>query len=234
MSFFGGNSSRPVTGRGADDEDRSSRSETTFLGDAAQALPNRSEPMSRNLLDAEPRPGPAATEQPRSQSSSQPTQTSSPGPTPPDRCTNVIASGAKWSGNLTVDDSVRIEGNFSGEVRAKGTVHVSEGAQVDAKIRAAFVVVSGNFRGEIRCDQRVDLLPRSRVNGEVITKVLSVHEGATLDGRVQMTQGENESPSTGSSRGRGSSNSSAEERAERRQERAAAQAAASAEDNSDQ
>jgi len=112
---------------------------------------------------------------------------SSAGPTPPDRCANVIAAGAKWQGTLNVDDSVRIEGQFSGEVRAKGTVHVSEGAQVDAKIRALFVVVSGNVRGEIRCEQRVDLLPRSRVNGQVITKVLSVHEGAVLDGSVQMS-----------------------------------------------
>jgi cytoskeletal protein CcmA (bactofilin family) len=66
-------------------------------------------------------------------------------------------------------------------------VHVSEGAQVEAKIRALFVVVSGNVRGEIRCEQRVDLLPRSRVNGQVITKVLSIHEGAILDGSVQMS-----------------------------------------------
>ena len=109
------------------------------------------------------------------------------GPTPPDKCTNVIASGAKWQGTLTVEDSVRIDGTFSGEIEAKGTVHVADGAQVDAKVRAAYVVISGEFRGEIRCDQRTELLPRSRVTGEVITKVLSVHEGATLDGKVQMS-----------------------------------------------
>ena len=146
------------------------------------------------------------------------------GPTPPDRCANVIAAGAKWQGTLTVDDSVRIEGNFSGEIRSKGTVHVSEGAQVDAKVRAGFVVVSGNFRGEIRCEQRVDLMPRSRVTGEVITKVLSVHEGAILDGRVQMTAGSGENAEGQTTSGRAarataavgeSGGSAAERRAER-------------------
>jgi cytoskeletal protein CcmA (bactofilin family) len=109
------------------------------------------------------------------------------GPTPPDKCTNVVGAGTKWHGTLMVDDSVRIEGTFEGEVEAKGTVHVAQGAHVDANIRAAFVVVAGDFKGEIRCDQRCDLLPRSRVTGEVITKVLSIQEGATLDGRVQMS-----------------------------------------------
>ena len=218
MSFFGNNSSRPATGR-TDEEDRGG---ATFLGDAASALPERA-PLtaSRNLLDADgkleaPAPRPAAPVAPS-------------GPTPPDRCSNVIAAGAKWQGTLNVEDSVRIEGNFSGEVRAKGTVHVSEGAHVDAKIRALFVVVSGNVRGEIRCEQRVDLLPRSRVNGQVITKVLSVHEGATLDGSVQMTaDGSDVAVTTGrASRAAPASAAPDETASERRAERAAANGRAS-------
>jgi cytoskeletal protein CcmA (bactofilin family) len=108
-------------------------------------------------------------------------------PTPPERCTNVVATGAKWKGSLKVDDSVRVDGIFSGEIDTKGTVHVSEGADIDAKIHAAFVVIAGNFKGEIRCDQRTELMPRGKVTGEIATKSLSIHEGATLDGTVHMT-----------------------------------------------
>lgn len=156
-----------------------------------------SRPQPRNLLDEKAPKVESAYESDSSEAERTYETVSSPfqadrsfstnAPTPPDKCTNVIASGAKWQGTLTVDDSVRVEGNFEGEIEAKGTVHVSAGARVDAKVRAAFVVVAGEFKGEIRCDQRVDLLPRSRVSGEVITKVLSVQEGATLDGRVQMS-----------------------------------------------
>jgi cytoskeletal protein CcmA (bactofilin family) len=124
-------------------------------------------------------------------------QQSNSAPTPPERCTNIVATGAKWKGTLKVDDSVRIDGTFSGEVDTKGTVHVSEGADVDAKIHATFVIISGNFKGEIRCDQRAELMPRGKVTGEISTKTLSIHEGATLDGSVQMTE-------TGSTRVSGS------------------------------
>jgi cytoskeletal protein CcmA (bactofilin family) len=125
-------------------------------------------------------------------------------PTPPERCTNIVATGAKWKGSLKVDDSVRIDGTFSGEVDTKGTVHVSEGADVDAKIHATFVIISGNFKGEIRCDQRTEMMPRGKVTGEIITKALSIHEGATLDGNVQMTS---ESGSTRLSSSRSASRS---------------------------
>ena len=108
-------------------------------------------------------------------------------PLAPDRCTNVVAAGARWKGSLKVEDSARIDGVFSGEIDAKGTVHVSEGAEVDAKIHAAYVVISGSFKGEIRAERKAELMPTSRVNGEVMAKALSVHEGAILDGTVQMT-----------------------------------------------
>ncbi len=176
MSFLGGNNqSRPNQGNQQVQGERGPRSsDTTFLGEANQLLSKMPEAPPPTTFGSEARPLAGGT-------------STQAGPTPAERCTNVIAAGAKWQGTLTVDDSVRVEGVFAGEIQAKGTVHVADGAEVNAKVRAMFVVVSGNFRGEIRCDQRVDLLPRSRVNGEVITKILSVQEGAVLDGRVQMT-----------------------------------------------
>jgi cytoskeletal protein CcmA (bactofilin family) len=108
-------------------------------------------------------------------------------PVEADKCANVIAASSKWSGTLNIEDSVRIEGQLSGEVNAKGTVHISEGARVEAKIRAAFVIVSGAFKGEVRCSERLELMPKSRLEGQIVTKVLNVHEGAILDGSIQMT-----------------------------------------------
>jgi cytoskeletal protein CcmA (bactofilin family) len=107
--------------------------------------------------------------------------------TPPEKCVNVVAAGAKWKGSLNIADSVRIDGQLSGDVEAKGTIHISEGAQVEAKIRAAYVVICGSFQGEVRCSERLELLPKSKVSGEIVTKVLNVHEGAVVDGSIRMS-----------------------------------------------
>ena len=172
MSFLGNNPSRSDKSRPEmAGPDASGRSQSIFLGEASKL-------------------GKGAPEEPAAPAfASDARAFGQQGPTPPEKCTNVVAAGAKWKGSLTVDDSVRVEGTFSGEIQTKATVHIVEGAQVDAKVRAAFVVVAGSFQGEIRCEQRVDLTPRSRVTGEIYTKALSVQEGAKLDGRVQMTGG---------------------------------------------
>jgi cytoskeletal protein CcmA (bactofilin family) len=109
-------------------------------------------------------------------------------PTPADACANVIGAGSRWKGSLTISDSVRIEGQFSGDVDARGTVHISEGAQVDAKIKAAFVAIAGTFKGEVRCSERLELLPSSRVQGDLITKRFTAHEGALIDGSIRMSE----------------------------------------------
>jgi cytoskeletal protein CcmA (bactofilin family) len=116
------------------------------------------------------------------------------GPTPPERCTNVIAAGSKWKGSLSVQESVRIDGQLSGDIEAVGTIHIADGAVVDAKIKAAFVVISGTFKGEVRSLERLELLPKSKVQGELITKSLNIHEGATLDGSIRMSSDKEEGP----------------------------------------
>ena len=196
MSFFG-NNPRPDGRPGAEGSERTStRSESRFSTDTLP--PATDAPMPSPYVSSSDTRGSGMS--------------GSPGPTPPDRCTNIIAAGAKWKGTLTVEDSVRIDGIFSGEVVSKATVHVAEGAQVDAKIKAAFVVIAGTFQGEIRCEQRVDLLPQSKVTGDINTKVFIVHEGATLDAAISMT-GENVARQSG---GRNSRNGSVPDDEDRR------------------
>jgi cytoskeletal protein CcmA (bactofilin family) len=110
------------------------------------------------------------------------------GPTPAEGCASVVAEGSQWKGTMSVDSSVRIDGQVNGEINAKDTVHISEGARVDAKIQAAYVVVAGTFQGQMRCKERLELMPKSKVRGEIATKLLTVHEGAFIDGHLQMTE----------------------------------------------
>ncbi|HLF77177.1 MAG TPA: polymer-forming cytoskeletal protein [Dehalococcoidia bacterium] len=185
MSFLNNGNSR-LAPKGPPNEDRNARqdrerTDSAFSSDLLQSVSETPEPLGTRA--------PAGSYADRAPSFASAAGSSLSGPTPADKCTNIIAAGAKWNGTLIVDDSVRVDGTFSGEIESKGTVHVAEGAQIDAKVRASYVVISGEFRGEIRCEQRTELMPRSRVSGEVYTKVLSVHEGATLDGAVKMSGG---------------------------------------------
>ena len=122
--------------------------------------------------------------------------------TPPERCADVMGAGSKWKGTLVVQDSVRIDGQVNGEVEAKGTIHISEGAQVDGKLRAAFIVIAGSFRGDVKALERVELLPKSKVQAELETKALNVLDGAIFDGNIRMSTDKADAAAPASSRSR--------------------------------
>lgn len=107
-----------------------------------------------------------------------------------DHDASVVSIGSTWQGNLKVDGSVRIEGQMTGEIEAKGTVFVVEGAQVDAKVRAALVIIAGDFKGEVNCTERLEIRPTGRVKADMNTKALMIHEGAFIEGQIHMSRSE--------------------------------------------
>ncbi len=109
-------------------------------------------------------------------------------PASPDDCSSVIGNGSVWQGNFQTDGSVRLDGKVSGEVKAAGTVHITDGAQVNAVVQARFVVVAGSFDGQLYCSERLELLPSSRVKGSITTPQISVGEGAFIDGEIHMVE----------------------------------------------
>jgi cytoskeletal protein CcmA (bactofilin family) len=116
-----------------------------------------------------------------------PAETGSGGaPTPPERCQNFLAAGARFEGTLVVEDSIRLEGTFSGKIETSGTLQITSGAQVQADIHAAYVVIAGSFEGQIDSEQRVDLLPPGRIRADLRTRRLVVEDGAQFDGKIDM------------------------------------------------
>lgn len=109
-------------------------------------------------------------------------------PASPDQCASIIGAGTTWQGNLVSDGSVRLDGKVSGEVKAAGTVHITEGAQVNAVVQAKFVVVAGSFDGQLYSSSRLELLPSSRVKGSITTPQIAVGEGAFIDGEIHMVE----------------------------------------------
>jgi cytoskeletal protein CcmA (bactofilin family) len=106
----------------------------------------------------------------------------------PEDCSSIIGAGSVWQGNFSTDGSVRLDGKVSGEVKAAGTVHITDGAQVNATVQARFVVVAGSFDGQLYCSERLELLPSSRVKGSITTPQISVGEGAFIDGEIHMVE----------------------------------------------
>ena len=115
------------------------------------------------------------------------------GPTPPEADppvrepdTALIAPGVEMSGRLVVPSSLRIEGEFSGELESAKTVWITESGAVAAPIRARSVEIHGAVVGDIVASREVVIHSTGRLHGDVETPSLVVARGATFNGRTRM------------------------------------------------
>lgn len=97
-----------------------------------------------------------------------------------------LDQGTSFSGEVSFEDTLRIDGKFQGAVRSGRTLVIGEHADVDAEIDVAIVTVSGRLRGNVRASDRVELRPTARAECSLDCRVLVVHEGASFDGQCSM------------------------------------------------
>ncbi len=107
-----------------------------------------------------------------------------------DAQTSVVAHDTTWKGELVSEGTIHIHGKVEGTIKAKQDVFVAEEADVDATITAANVVIAGYVKGGIRCGNRFEVLPQGRVDGEIQSPTLVVHDGAAIIGQFRMGAGE--------------------------------------------
>ena len=100
--------------------------------------------------------------------------------------TTVIDANTVVDGTLSTSHDLRVEGRVTGTLLCNGVVHIAEGAEVDATVEAAGIVVSGTLSGEITCHGRLEIRSTGTVRGRVETGRLIVVEGAVYEGQLRM------------------------------------------------
>lgn len=103
-----------------------------------------------------------------------------------DEITTILGRGSKFEGKLTFEGTVRIDGQFSGEIETDGGLIVGETAQVQAQIKAGRVVVEGQVRGDLCAEADLEVRATARIQGNVVAPSLSVDRGAVIQGQVKM------------------------------------------------
>lgn len=113
-----------------------------------------------------------------------------PGPDEDQQSISVIDQFSNFDGTYQSTRDLRIEGQVKGTIECRGTLHVAQGANVQAQVEAENISVAGELDGEITCRGKLLLLPSGRVKGKINTVSLIIHEGAFYEGEMEM-QGEN-------------------------------------------
>ncbi len=108
------------------------------------------------------------------------------GTTPETPLAALLGKGARYSGDLTFDGRVRVDGAFKGRIHTEDVLEIGESGAVDGHIDAATLTIAGSVNGAIRVSGLLTVLRTGRVTGEVDAARIEVEPGAKLDARVRV------------------------------------------------
>jgi cytoskeletal protein CcmA (bactofilin family) len=101
--------------------------------------------------------------------------------------TALLGRGTRFEGKLFFTGRVRIDGVFKGEILAEDTLVVGEGAEVEASIEAATVIVrGGSVRGDIRARTAIELYVPANVVGNLFAPSIFIDKGVRVEGKCTM------------------------------------------------
>ena len=99
----------------------------------------------------------------------------------------TIGKSLVIKGEVTGSESLYIDGRVEGSINLAGNrVTIGRNGKVDASIQAKEVVVMGKVNGNIECSDRVDIRAEGSVSGDISTVRISVEDGASLKGGIQV------------------------------------------------
>ena len=98
-----------------------------------------------------------------------------------------IETGLQGNLKFTGPVNLKLNGDFEGDLEAKGILIIGEKADVRAKtVTGDTITIAGRVKGDIVCSKRLELAASARVIGNVETPLLVMNEGALLKGECSM------------------------------------------------
>lgn len=96
----------------------------------------------------------------------------------------IVGADAKFKGEISFEKGLRILGQFEGQIKSKGALHVADGARVAAQIEAASVRVDGEVEGNVVATEKLHLTSTCRIDGDLRAARLEMNDGAQFVGHV--------------------------------------------------
>lgn len=100
----------------------------------------------------------------------------------------ILGKDARFSGKMTFEGAVRIDGKFEGEIHTEDLLLIGPQAEVRATLNVGTVVINGLVEGDVIAKGSVELKAPGKLRGNVVTPNLIIEKGVTFDGTCRMSE----------------------------------------------
>ena len=103
----------------------------------------------------------------------------------PQHIDTLIGIHSVFTGNLSFEGAVRIDGRFEGNIHSEkdGTLIVSEGAFIKGEVDVPNLVLHGDINGDVHASHSLKIGEKGVLNGDVEYRMLTLTEGSAINGR---------------------------------------------------
>jgi cytoskeletal protein CcmA (bactofilin family) len=100
----------------------------------------------------------------------------------------IIGKDTIIKGLISGTGTIRIDGEFEGEINTNGNLMIGEKSKVTAQIKALNATIAGTIYGNVDITEKLDLMPSAQIFGDLKVGVLCIGEGAVFTGACQMRE----------------------------------------------
>lgn len=99
---------------------------------------------------------------------------------------NIISEGTKIKGDIVASGDIRIDGELTGNISAKGRLVVGPNGKIEGEVDCINIEVSGYIKGKVSATELLNMKSTSQIEGDVIAGKLSVEPGSLFSGTCTM------------------------------------------------
>jgi cytoskeletal protein CcmA (bactofilin family) len=104
------------------------------------------------------------------------------------RTTAWVGKALLIQGKIISTENLTIDGSVEGTIElGDHSLTIGAGASIKADLIAQTIVIAGAVAGNVRASVKVDLQATGSVNGDIVTPLLVMADGAGVTGRVDAT-----------------------------------------------
>ncbi len=110
----------------------------------------------------------------------------------PRKIDTFIGKDTFLSGTLDAKGTIRIDGEFEGEIMTQSDVIIGAGARVKAQVKGKNVTLGGKLQGNVTAENKLEILNNGELFGDIQTQMLTIEEGGYFYGLCNMSSSSGE------------------------------------------
>jgi len=101
--------------------------------------------------------------------------------------TSILGPTLSFKGELKAEEDLLIRGKIEGTIEHTSNLTIGEDGRVKADIKAEYIAVEGKVEGDLKGSKSIVIKDTANVEGNIYSPVVSLLEGSTFNGKIDMT-----------------------------------------------